>query len=86
MSKPISERAMAQSVAVEETPRRKAYTASGPADLSSKTSRFLFASQHAQTNNLRMRPITYRTRRRIATAVRIAIAIAALAALATRYA
>ena len=54
--------------------------------LTARTARFLFASQHAQTNGLRMRPRTYRTRRRFATAVRIAIALAALAALATRYA
>lgn len=53
---------------------------------SARTLRFLLASQHAQTNDLRMRPITYRKRRRISAAVRIVSAIAALAALATRYA
>ncbi|MCD9097073.1 hypothetical protein [Luteimonas fraxinea] len=48
--------------------------------------RFLFASQHAETNGLRMRPRTYRSRRRVAGWLRIALAIAALAALAARYA
>ena len=41
--------------------------------------RFLFASQHAETNGMRMRPRTYRSRRRVAGWLRVALALIALA-------
>lgn len=46
---------------------------------SPQLSRFLFASQHAETNGLRMRPRSYRSRRRVAGWLRVALALSALA-------